>query len=328
MRSSRFRGAPVARSTALPARVLASCLVALGATAFIQGTFPAAASAQESQLEALRAASRASPGDATAALALGRALRRAGRVTEAVAELHRGLASGGGRPDTVAQLHWEVARAYADQHDLPRAVASCRELERKKGEGPETIPTPASHACVATAYLSWQRATEALSEAAAALEKDPAQYDAKVAEGRAYELELKPEDAEAAFRAALVLRPDAEDAHAALGDVLVREGKRDDGIAELRRALQLDASDPDALFELAGALPPGAEGAALLDRATRERPSFADAWLALGSQKFAAGDLEGARASAAAALKGDRATCPPWSSRGRWRSPSASPTRP
>ena len=215
---------------------------------------------------------------------------------------------GGARPDVVARLHWEAARTYGDRHDLPRAMASCKELERRRGAGPETIPTPESHACTAMAYLSWQRATEALSEAAASLATDPGNFEARLAEGRAHELELKPLEAESSLRAACALRPaslDGEEAHVALGRVLWKEGKRDEGIAELRKALQLDPGDPDALFELASALAPAGESSGLFERATRERPSFAEAWLALGSQRLAAGDLNGARAAADAAVKSD-----------------------
>jgi tetratricopeptide (TPR) repeat protein len=261
--------------------------------------------AQESTLDACRSVSRSDPGDPSAALALGRALRRAGHVPEALNELHRGLAVAAWKPDMAAQLHWEVTRAYADRHDLPRATASCKELERKTGPGPLTTPTPASHACVAVAYLSWQRATEALSEAQAALAADPTAYDARVAAGRAYELQLKPGDAEAAFRAALATRGDGEDAHVALGRVLAKEGKRDEGVAELRHALQLDPADPDALFELGTALGPGAESVGLLDRATHERPAFAEAWLALGSQQLAANNVAAAKDAADAAVKSD-----------------------
>jgi tetratricopeptide (TPR) repeat protein len=266
------------------------------------------AAAQESKIDDARSASRASPGDPAAALAYGRALRRAGHPAEGLVELRRGVAVGGARPDVVARLHWEAARTYGDRHDLPRAMASCKELERRRGAGPETIPTPESHACTAMAYLSWQRATEALSEAAASLATDPGNFEARLAEGRAHELELKPLEAESSLRAACALRPaslDGEEAHVALGRVLWKEGKRDEGIAELRKALQLDPGDPDALFELASALAPAGESSGLFERATRERPSFAEAWLALGSQRLAAGDLNGARAAADAAVKSD-----------------------
>jgi tetratricopeptide (TPR) repeat protein len=266
---------------------------------------PGEAAAQESKLDALRAASRASPGDPAAALALGRALRRAGHVPEAQAELHRGLAVGAARPEVALQLRLEITRAYVDRHDLQRAMASCKELERRRGSGPDTVPTAQSHACSAMAYLAWQRGTESLTESAAALAQDPTSYDAKVAEGEAYELELRSTEAEAAFRAALALRSDSEDAHLGLGRVLFKAGRKDEGIAELRRALDLDPSDPDALYELGDALQPAPESADLFSRATRERPSFVDAYLARAREYLAAGKMADASASIVQALKND-----------------------
>jgi tetratricopeptide (TPR) repeat protein len=260
---------------------------------------------QESKLEGFRAATRASPADPGAALALGRALRRAGHGPEALTELRRGLAIGASRPEMAAQIRWEVARAYADRNDMPHAMASCKELERRKGAGPETVATPESHACASVAYLGWQRATESLTESTAALAKDPSSYDAKVAEGRAYELELQPAEAESALRGAIALRGDGEEAHVALGRVLWKAGKKDEGVAELRRALDLDASDPDALYELGDALLPAAESVSLFERATRERPSFAQAWLALGRQDLAAGKLAAAKDAADTAVKSE-----------------------
>jgi tetratricopeptide (TPR) repeat protein len=264
---------------------------------------PSAALAQESRLETLRAASKASPGDPAAALALGRALRRAGHGPEAQAELHRGLNVGSSRPDITAQLRLEIARAYADRHDLPRAMASCKELERRKGAGPETVPTAESHACASFAYLGWQRGTESLSEAAAALAMNPSYYDAKVAQGRAYELELEPTDAESAFRGAIAQRSDGEEAHVCLGRVLSKAGKKDEGIAELRRALELDPSDPDALYELGDALQPAPESVGLFVRATSERPSFVDAYLASARIYLAAGKMPEAAAAVGGALR-------------------------
>jgi tetratricopeptide (TPR) repeat protein len=268
------------------------------------------ACAQESRLDELRSASRSRPADAAAALAYGRALRRAGHVPEAVIELHRGFAVASGQ--IVAELHWEAARAYGDKHDLPRAMASCHELEKKKGSGPESTPTPASHACTAMAYLSWQRASESLTESAACLATEPGNFEAKLAEGRAYELELRAGDAETSLRQALAMRPgaDGEEAHMVLGRVLWREGKKDEGIVELRRALSLDPADPDALFELGSALLPSSESAGLFDRATRERPTFAEAWLALGSQRVAVNDLAGAKVAADAATRIDPGSVP------------------
>ena len=75
------------------------------------------AEAQESQLDALRAAARAAPRDPLAALALGTALRRADRLPAALAELRRGIAIAG-MPETLRLLEWEVVRVEGDRHDF------------------------------------------------------------------------------------------------------------------------------------------------------------------------------------------------------------------
>jgi tetratricopeptide (TPR) repeat protein len=195
-----------------------------------------------------------------------------------------------------------------DRHDFPQAMTACKVL------GALPLPSVANadgHACAADAHLVWQRATEALTETAAALAKDPKNYEAKVAEGRAQEFAIEPVKAEAAYRAAIGLKPDGVDAHVGLGRLLVRNGKKDDGVAELRKALQLDPNGPDALFELGMALAPGSESLGLLDKATHERPSFAEAWLALGNQQLSSGHVAEAKKAAEAAVRNDPNTVGP-----------------
>ena len=255
--------------------------------------------AQESQLDSLRVAARSAPGDADAALALGRALRRAGHPAEAMSELRRGVAVAAGKPAALTQLHWEVARVQMDRHDFRAALAACGVLGRLKGASAE------GHACAAGAHLVWQRATEALAETATALAQDPQCYEAKVAEGRAQEFALDLARSETAFRTAITWRSEGADAHVGLGRALLKEGKKDEGLAELRKALALDSKNPDALYELAVALPPGQESMTLLERATGERSSFADAWLALGTQELSSGYLADAHRAAEAAVRND-----------------------
>ncbi|HZU83391.1 MAG TPA: tetratricopeptide repeat protein [Polyangiaceae bacterium] len=261
------------------------------------------AEAQESQIGPLRAAAAAAAakagGDPAASVALGRALRRAGRWGEAQAELRRGGALAAGRPDAQAQVEWEVARVYMDRHDFPQALAACRALGRIRGAGAD------GHACAADAHLVWQRATEALTETAAALGADAECYEARVAEGRAYDFALDEARSEASFRAAIARRPEGAEAHLGLGRVLLKVGRRDEALRELRRAVELDPDGPDVLFELATALGPGDESAALLERATRERPSFSDAWIALGRQRLTGGRLADAKKAAEAAARTD-----------------------
>ncbi|HLK39766.1 MAG TPA: tetratricopeptide repeat protein [Polyangiaceae bacterium] len=243
--------------------------------------------AQESELDALRASVRASPADPAAALALGRALRRAGHLGDAQREIRRGIAVGVASPDIARGLRWEAARVEFDRRDFFQSVAACKPLE--------TLSSAEAHACLADADLVRQRATEALDETATALAKDPRCYEAKVAEGRAYDLELDVVHAESSLRAAIAMLPDGVDGHLALGRVLVKEGQGPAAITELRKAVSLDPHGPDAAFALATALQqyggPGAarEVEALLQQATNQRPSFADAWLALGGLELERG---------------------------------------
>jgi tetratricopeptide (TPR) repeat protein len=255
--------------------------------------------AQESRLDSLRVAARSAPADTEASLALGRALRRAGHYTEAMTELQRGIAMAASKPAALVPLRREAARVHMDRHDFRAALAACGVLGAIKGAAAE------GHACAANAHLVWQRATEAFSETATALSLDPQCYEAKLAEGKADEFALYNEKGEAAFRTAISWRPDGADAHVGLGRILLREGKKDEALAELRKALAFDPNSPDALYELATALPAGQESMTLLERATHERPSFADAWLALGGQELSSGLLADAHRAAEEAVRND-----------------------
>jgi tetratricopeptide (TPR) repeat protein len=258
---------------------------------------------QESRLDALRAeANAAPPADRwRGSLVLGRALRRAGHAPEAETELRRGIALAGANSDALIALHEELARVYVDRRDFSHALATCQTLSKIRGAEAR------GHACIAEAHLIWQRASLALTEAGEALAKDPTCFEAKVAQGRAHDFAIDYSAAEASLRDALSLRPDDAYAHRALAHVLANEGRKDDAIAELRRAIALDYLDPDTSFELAVALPPGPESVGFLERATRERPSFARAWVALGTQQLAMGQVTEAAASQQAAARTDSA---------------------
>jgi len=289
------------RGAAFAARVCLAGIMGVACDVACHGS----AMAQESLLDGLRGTAKTSPTDPAAALALGRALRRAGHTIDALNELRRGIGVSAAKPDVLVLLHWEVARVHMDRRDFLQATTACEVLGKLPGAGAE------GHACKADAQLVLQRSTEALTETAAALARDPRCFEAKVAEGRAQELALDAAKSEAAYRAAFALRPDAAGPHVGLGRLLVHSGRKDDGVAELRKALQLDASGPEGLYELALALGPGSESAGLLDRATRERPSFGDAWLALGNQHLAAGRLPEAKKAAESAERNDSTSAGP-----------------
>ncbi len=252
--------------------------------------------AQESALDAARAAVHANANDPNASLAYGRALRRAGRYAEAAAELRRGAATiAGHQPDAAIKLHWELARTFIGQRDFSQAMVACRVAAAQTGGA------QAGHACAAEAHLLWRRATDAITELAQAGRT----YDSKVSEGRALALQLKDAEAEAAFRDAMTLNANGAEPHLYLGKYWVDIGKSDAGIAELKRAVELDGSNPDALYELGHALassPHAVDAVTPLEKAARERPSFLDAWVKLAEVQIALGKNVEARAAAQSAL--------------------------
>jgi tetratricopeptide (TPR) repeat protein len=249
--------------------------------------------AQESQLDARKAASRAAPLDPTAALQYGIALRRAGHVALGEQELRRGSAlPSGGRGETGILLRYELARSAIDRRDFYGALSACR-----------SISSTASHACMAEDHLLWRRASEALVETGLALADGARSYEAKVAEALAYELQVKDADAEASLREAIAWKPDAWEAHAWLGRLLVRTLRRDEGLTELHRAVTLDPDGPEAAYELGRALPASPESVNLLEHAVLERPSYVVALLRLADVDLELERLAPASQAADAALK-------------------------
>ena len=277
--------------------------IATGLSLFCAGagaTFAAPVLAQESLVDQARAAARS--GDPRASLAYARALRRAGRETEAAQEL-RPRAAQTPAGALGIELRWELARVAIARREFQQAMAHCRSAGAIAGGA------TAGHACAAEAHLLWRRASEALLETAQALKGGTKSYEAKVAEGSAHELQLEDDAAEASFREAVAWQPGAWEGHVSLGRLLVHRGKRDEGTAELKRAMQLDPHGPEAQYELALALAPsgsaGAESATLLEAAIRERPSYAPALRKLAEIDMSLGRKDEARKAAEIALKAD-----------------------
>jgi len=253
-----------------------------------------AAWAQESALGAARAATHASPNDTNAAIAFARALRRAGHYAESLAELRRGASTLAGRQADAAQkLHWEIARTFIAQRDYSSAMVECRVV------GAQTGGAAAGHVCTAETHLLWRRGSDAITE----IQQAGRSYESKLAEGRTYALQLKDTEAEAAFRDAMSLKPDAADPHLYLGKYWVDTNKIDQGVAELKKAVELEPSYPDALYELGRSLPANQDAVSALDKATRERPGYLEAWAKLAEDDLALGKNADARTAAAAALR-------------------------
>ncbi len=256
-----------------------------------------AARAQESKLDGLRSASRASATDAAAGLAYGRALRRAGHFTEATTELRRALIFA--RGPVAVETRYEIARVALDQRDHARAMGECHAIASLPGG------TPASHACLADAHLLWRRASEALLETEQALANGSQSYEAELAEGLADELQLKEDAAEQAFRTAIGWQPGRWEGHVWLGRLLVRRLKHDEGVVELKRALSLDPDGPEASYELARTMPANPDADALLHTAINERRDFGPALRRLAEVDIELGRIPQALAAAETALKVD-----------------------
>ncbi len=237
--------------------------------------------------------------DPASALALGRALRRAGHTDDALTELRRGASLASGHEASVAiKLHYEIARSLLDKRDFGQAIVTCKVV------GAQTGGAAAGHACTAEAHLLWKRGSEALSETALALAGGNHSVEAKIAEGRAEALNLDDTKAEASFREAIAWDPNSSEAQLALGDLLEITRRHDLAVEALKKAVHIDASNPDAQYGLGRVLPPGPEAIAALDRATRERPTFTLAWTALATDQLSLGHAADAQKAAESALRG------------------------
>lgn len=242
-------------------RASAVLIVALGIA------LTTAAHAQQSGVAQAKERAAAAPTNPEAALEYGRALRRAGREADALVELRRGRAFAKG--EQAVRVEWEIARTHVARRDFHQALGTCRAMAKLPGA------EPASRVCAAEAHLLWRRGTEALAELAKVSGGNAeVQYFAKIAEGRARELETKEPLAEAAYREAIATAPERPEAHALLGAMLNRLGR--DGMPSLKKAVEVDGRDPVALYELGRALS-GAERITTLERAVAERPTFVEA---------------------------------------------------
>lgn len=255
------------------------------------------AHAQESGVAAAKEKAKATPASAEAALSYGRALRRAGHETEALAELRR--AKTFARGEMASKIEWEIARTHVAKREFQQAMSTCRAM---RAPGPSRV-------CAAEAHLLWRRGTEAMAELGElAKVKDASvdvQYFAKVAEGRVRELETKDAEAEAAYRTAIELAADRADARVLLGSLLHRIGK--DGVPDLRRAAEIDEKDPVVHLELGRALAsdPATLGDAIaaLERAVAERPTYTDALRSLTEAYLAAKRVPDAKRTAESVLR-------------------------
>lgn len=201
---------------------------------------PLAASAQESAVTSLQG----SAGTPSGAVALGSALRRAGRFDEAVRALQPALRSPASRVDAA----WEVARVRFDQGNFRAAETACRAFPlTRSATDPRNL---ARHVCMARAYLVWQRvalANRAIGMAAAISPND-GELQLVIADARRLSSEVPA--SEAAYRAAAQALRGRTEAYTGLG-ALYEIGRRfDDAAAAYQRAVEVDGADPAARLAL------------------------------------------------------------------------------
>ncbi|MEO7097659.1 MAG: tetratricopeptide repeat protein, partial [Polyangiales bacterium] len=257
--------------------------------------------AQETKVAALKAETKAKPKDASAAFALGRALRRAGRWAEAKTELVRAATLSTGKDQVKAR--YELARVEFDQGvtnkslPLPPSLATCKNV--KIGKLGEAM----SRLCAAEAWLTFARASMAEDELAAAAKIDPALYELKLGYAMVDVTADKHDDAVVKLKALSVATPTRAEAFRWLGHEYLALDKRADAIAPLKKALVLDADWPEIAFDLSRALPDGAEARDSARAAVAMKPTFPEAWIRLGELELATGGNDAAKAAFETGLK-------------------------
>ncbi len=233
------------------------------------------------------------PANPTEAIETSRALRRAGRVNEAIFAVQKALESARGN-EPVASLFLELARGRIDQNKQKLAMIACGQIHK--------LSPFDEQLCTAEAQLLSRRGSIALPAAEQALALSPGDYDATVAKGRALAELGKPQEAATVFSDAASSKPDRSEAPRYLGQLLVAQGKKADAIVALRKALAASPDDPEVLVLLGETLDPGKEAQGDLEHALTIRPTFARARARLGEVLLAAGDLDGADQALKAAL--------------------------
>jgi len=257
-----------------------------------------AASAQETALPGLRSAAKAAPKDPAAALALGRALRRAGHFTEARTTLGSGVLPHEARKTgLIKPMLYELALVHIERRDLLAAFDACKKLTQ----------LPTAHAlglaCSAETHLMRNRATQALPEVDRALSKDAGLYEGKVIKGRILAFQQSLANAEKLLREAVKQDGSRAEAHHHLGRLMANQGRSSDAVAPLKRAHALDPGNPHIAADLGEALGMTTAAEAAFSSAVKSRKSFARGYAGLARVAAQRGNLAVAETAANKAIK-------------------------
>jgi tetratricopeptide (TPR) repeat protein len=251
--------------------------------------------AQETALPELREAAKKAPSDVAAQLALGRALIKAGRLSEAETPMRAAVRLGKGSIEVL----YEAMRVRFASDDYAKARAGCQELIKKDKNN------VLSQVCMARAFLVWRRASRADEHIDNALKADPGNYEAQLVLGDQKRIQGEYERARAAYEEALKRKPQGVEAELGLGLVYALENKTEPALLAFRKANALDPSDPGIQYELGQRLQ-GAEAVAFLQKAVAGRLSWPAAELSLAIAQLRAGDAKSAEAGLEAFLKRNR----------------------
>jgi tetratricopeptide (TPR) repeat protein len=219
--------------------------------------------------------------DASALVAEGRALLRAGRPKEAETLLKRAAAERGNSTEAL----YDLARVHFATDDYNKAKNACRPLVAKAPEN------AFSNLCMGQAYLTWRRATLAAEFVEKARASAPDQPEVYQVLGDLKRIEGDAAASEAAYRRVLGARPNDPDAHFGLGQVYLIKPDNAAAAKSFRAALAAAPDWPDAQYQL-GRLTEGPEGVQLLEKALKARPTWAEAKVALGEARLSSGDSQ------------------------------------
>jgi len=232
---------------------------------------PAPVLAQEHLVAGLQAAAKASPSDAAAQAALGRALRRAGRHDEALATLRRVA-------NRDIEAAWELARVHFDREDHHAAKNACAGVKRLAKGGPR------GHICEGYAWLAWRRESRAAAAFEKAIAADPNAAAAHVGLGDGRRMLSDVEAAEGHYNRALAIDPNDVDAHLGLVELyLATTGRAGDARTHVRAALRADRDSARARLLCARMIGRGPHAAEAVRKALAIRPIWAEARQTLGS---------------------------------------------
>ncbi len=264
----------------------------LSSLALIVASLASAAPAGADAISELEKRARKTPKESGAALELGEELRRAGLQKQAAAMLHRAIlrAKGG----DVATLRYARARALIEGGEQKGAQRECQELTK--------IAYVKGHACQAEALLLWRRASVAVPAAKLAVDRDPNDYDAAVAHGRALRQNGSPEEAERELRRAASSIPGRWEAHYHLGLLLEGSGRGSDAEASYEKARGAAPKEPVVLVALARILGKTSRAVDLLNESLAIRPSDGVAHALLGQTLLALGKAAEAESALARAI--------------------------